>query len=160
MPRSRTLDRALTSQGRMSMIITVVILLLGLVVLLWVFSPGERQRRELLDRIEFGDPADRVAALLGPATECPAGSLEHLRGAFPEGWPPPAVEAALERMAAETAARWVYPLDEREPGRCGGGDGQTEIGLDDERRVLWYVAITGKTGLRLPGEYLPGTGGP
>lgn len=159
MPRSRTMDRALSTQSRISLIVTVVILLLGAVVLIWVVSPGERQRRGVMERIDFGDEATRVSALLGEPTECPTGTLEHLRGTFPEGWPPAAVEGALGRMSTETTARWVYPLDEDDPGQCDGADGQTEIGLDAERQVLWYVAITGKTGLRLPGEYTPGPAG-
>lgn len=160
MPRSHTIDRALPAQSRLSRIITVAILVLGAVVLIWVFSPGERERREVMERIDFGDEADRVSALLGEPTDCPVGSLDHLRPSFPEGWPQPAVEGALERMTAETTARWVYPLDDRDAGRCGGEDGQTEVGLDAERQVLWYIAITGKTGLRLPGEYTPGTAQP
>jgi hypothetical protein len=159
MPRSQIINRALPKQSRLSLIITIAILVLGAVVLIWVISPGERRRRELMERLDFGDPGTRVSALLGEPTECPIGTLDHLRGSFPEGWPPPAAEAALERLTAETTARWVYSLDAGDAGECGGADGQTEIGLDADSQVLWYVAITGKTGLRLPGEYTPGTDG-
>lgn len=144
----------------MSRIVSVAILLIGAVALVWVFSPGERQRKAALGRIEFGFPADSITALLGPPTDCPVDSLEHLRGSFPEGWAPRTADAALQRMESETASRWVYPVDRRETGRCGGADGQTEIGFDASRQVLWYVAITGKTALRLPEGWEAEAGGP
>lgn len=160
MPRASTIDRALPSKSRLSWIITIAILLLGLVVLILIFSPGERQRRGAMDQLDFGDEAQKVTSLLGPPLECRPDSLEHLRGSFREGWSPRAAEAALQRLESETDARWIYPLDTREVGRCDGAERQTEIGLDAEGRVLWYVTITGKTGLRLPAEYAADAGGP
>lgn len=160
MPRSHTIDRALPGTKRVSRIISVAILLIGTLVLVWVFSPGERQRKAALDRLGVGFPADSVTALLGPPTDCPTDSLQHLQGSFPGGWAPRTATAALERMESETASRWVYPVDRRETGRCEGGDGQTEIGFDSSRQVLWYVAITGKTALRLPEGWEAEAGGP
>jgi hypothetical protein len=155
MSRRRALDRTLTPESRIIGIVSVAILVVGAFVLVTVFSPGERERREVMSRIEIGDEGRRVVTLLGEPTECAARSLEHLRPALPAGWPPPAKEAAIAAMTEETAIRWVYPLDDSDPGDCAGEGEQTEIGLDAERRVLWFVSVTGRTTLELPPRYTP-----
>jgi hypothetical protein len=133
----------------------VVVVLLGAVVLLWSISPGERRREQVMERIRVGDEVARVEELLGPAQRCPVNGLAHLRTRFADEWPVAAVDVALQRLSRETAERWVYPVDARRPADCAGGEGNTEIGIGRDGRVLWYVTITGKTGLRLPDDYTP-----
>jgi cbb3-type cytochrome oxidase subunit 3 len=153
MPRNRALDRALGPRSRTSTLSTLAIVLMGAVVVVWVFSPGERERREVVSRIELGDEAQRVESLLGPPARCPIGSLEHLKGAFPGDQPPAAVEAAMAGLSARTAFRWVYPLDRDDQVECAGAPDQTEIGFDAEQRVLWYVPLTGRSTLVMPGGF-------
>lgn len=133
-----------------------MILLLGLVVVAWVLLSPERRRERRVDDLVVGDHAARVQALLGPPpATCPGGTLEHLAARFPTGTPPATVEGALERMQAETAERWVYPLDRGDRVGCVPGEGTTEVGFDRERRVLWYVPVTGRVAIVVPEEYLP-----
>jgi hypothetical protein len=153
MPRNRVLDRALGPRTRTSTLSTLAVLVIGAVLVVWVFSPGERERREVVSRIEIGDDAERVESLLGPAASCPTDSLEHLKGAFPNDQPPASVEAAVAGLSARTASRWVYPLDRDDEVDCAGAPDQTEIGFDAERRVLWYVPVTGRTTLVMPGGF-------
>lgn len=137
-------------------VVSMAILVLGALVVLYVISPGERERRDVLDGIELGDPADSVAALLGEPLECPTASLQRLGPMLPSGWPTAAAGPAMERLTTETSAVWIYPVDESDRGSCAGADDQTEIGFDMDGRVLWYVAVTGKTALVLPPDYEPG----
>jgi hypothetical protein len=98
-----------------------------------------------------------VVAVVGTRpVRCPVGTLEQLRESFPDGWAPAAVDVALERLRSGTRERWIYSLDPDEPSRCEvAEEGRTEIGVGPDGRVLWYVAITGKTFLVLPEEYAP-----
>lgn len=137
-------------------VVSMAILVLGALVVLYVISPGERERRDVLDRIAIGTPADSVQALLGEPHECPVASLQRLGTMLPTGWPTAAVRPAMERLTTETSAIWIYPVDEGDAGNCAGADDQTEIGFDADQRVLWYVAVTGKTALVLPPDYEPG----
>ncbi len=125
-------------------------------MVLWSASPTERRRRGLVERLEVGDSASRVAATLGEApARCAGRELSHLRESFPPGWPSSSVEEALQTLAARTGERWVYPLSLRRPAGCEPRAGQTEIGVSPEGNVLWYVAVTGKTPLRLPEDISP-----
>lgn len=149
MPRSRTVARVLDPQQRGVRILTAVILLAGAGVLFWLFSPGERERRGIMERVELGDRAERLVELIGTPRDCPPTQLDHLRASFPDATPPAQIEESLDRMARETRRRWVYPLDLRKPARCSGAEGQTEVGVDAEERIVWYVAVTGKSTLRI-----------
>ena len=156
MPRNRTLDRALGTSKRSIWIATGAIFVLGALLLIWFFSPSERGRRSDMDDLALGDPMERVASVLGPpAARCPSGSLAHLAGSFPPGWPAPSVETTLQALAEETGDRWVYPLDDNDAAGCTPVDGQTEIGLDTEGRLLWYVTIMGESPLELPERFAP-----
>ncbi|HEX2188649.1 MAG TPA: hypothetical protein VHG51_07100 [Longimicrobiaceae bacterium] len=135
---------------------TGAILLLGIAVLAFVLLSPERRRERRADDLRVGDEAGRVQALLGvPPVTCPAGSLDHLADRFPTGTPPAAVEAALARLQAETAERWVYPLDMEERVGCVPGEGTTEVGFDRGRSVLWYVPVAGRVAIVVPEGYLP-----
>jgi hypothetical protein len=135
-----------------------VVLLAGLVALIWMTSPAERRRRETMERLELGDSASRVVALLGePPARCPGSGLDHLKASFPPGWPEVAAVGALESLGARTAERWVYPLSLRRVAGCEPADGQTEIGIGADGTILWYIALAGKTPLRLPEEIAPAT---
>lgn len=137
-------------------IATAAVLLGGLVVILWVTSPAEGRRREIMDRLELGDSASRVVALLGEApARCPGAELAHLGASFPPGWPGSSSEAALQALGVRTHERWVYPLGPGRPAGCDPREGQTEIGISPDGTILWYVAVTGKTPLRLPAEISP-----
>jgi hypothetical protein len=156
LPRNRRLDQALGTSKRSIWIATGFIVVLGAVLLFWLFSPTEQSRRDRVGRLAPGDSASRVTALLGaPAARCPAGSLGHLRESFPPGWPAASAETTLQELAAETTDRWVYPLDDERPGDCEGEEGQTELGFDGDGRLLWYVAILGETPLELPSRFTP-----
>ena len=159
MARKYRMDRALRTRQRGIWIATAVVLLLGAGVIIWAVVSPERRRTRIVDRLEVGVGASTVAQMLGPApATCAVGSLEHLRRSFPVGWPPAALESTIGKLQAETAQRWVYPLDARDPGgasTCTRRSGATEVGLDRDQRVLWYVAITGRTSLELPPEYIP-----
>ena len=157
--RTRRIDNALQTQKRAMWTATALVLLVGVLVLVWVVSPAERRRRGAMDGLDVGDPASRLVQLLGePAARCPAGDLAQLRGAFPPGWPGASVESALGTLAAATAERWVYPIG-RGSSDCAPLDGRTEVGVDAERRVLWYVTVTGKTPVQLPPEVSPASPG-
>jgi hypothetical protein len=153
MARSRRTERALQHHHRGVGIATAAILLVGLVVLVVVLASPERRRLRRVHQIEIGDTTAHVTELLGPpARVCPIGSLDHLRGRFPTGWPARTVEDALGRMRAETAERWVYPIGDT-PVSCTPRAKMTEIGVDHTGRVRWYVAVAGSTRLRLPPDY-------
>jgi hypothetical protein len=133
-----------------------VILLLGAILLVWLVSPSERSRRSDMASLELGEPMGRVAGVLGPpAARCPGRNLSHLDESFPPGWPAPSIETTLQALGEETGERWIYPLDDDDPADCSPADGQTELGLDAEGRLLWYVAITGESPLELPERFAP-----
>lgn len=153
--RKRRLDHALRTPQRGIWIATMAILLAGAAAIWVATSTGERGRMRVLERVEPGDSAQRVVELLGePARTCPTGSLEHLHPQFPPGWASALRDAAIERLQEETLRRWIYPLDERAPS-CAPAPGTTEVGLDQEQRVLWYVPISGRQPLVLPPHITP-----
>jgi hypothetical protein len=123
---------------------------LGLLVIWMVLFTGDRGRERAVGRIAIGADSAAVASALGPPPgSCGRGSLEHLRDHFPTDLPGATVESTMDRLNRETARRWVYPRRGRDGG-CGAGRGATEIGLDREGRVLWYVPLTGTSPLVLP----------
>lgn len=109
-----------------------------------------------MGKLALRHPSARVVQVLGPpGAVCTAGSLEHLREHLPQGFAPAAQEQTIGRMQRETAERWIYPLRRNERARCTPRQGATEVGLDRNRRILWYVPVTGRTEVVLPDEYLP-----
>ena len=160
MARSLRIERALGHRHRGVGIVTAVIVLAGLAVLAVALLSPDRRRVRRVQQLEVGDTIARVTELLGPpARVCPVGTLEHLRGRFPSGWPPPAVEGALGRMRSETAERWIYPIEDG-PASCAPRERTTEIGVDQTGRVRWYVAVAGSTRLHLPPAYAPAGAAP
>ena len=130
--------------------------LVGLLLLIWVFSPTERKRREVVGRLELGDSTSRVEQLLGHgALRCPVGSLEHLEKSFPPGWPGASTRTALDAIARRTKERWVYPLNTRRRIGCTPTNGVTELGVGADGRLVWFVAITGKSTITLPDDLSP-----
>lgn len=118
--------------------------------MLWFALGGDRERRRALDAIAIGADTTRVRTAFGAAArDCATGSLEHLRRHLPEDTPPALVEGTLEDLRRRTARRWVYPPAGK-PATCTAGSDATEIGLDREGRVLWYVPVTGETPVELP----------
>ena len=133
--------------------VSAAVLLVGLLVVIWAASPGERRRRGVMEDVVPGDTAAVVVGLLGePAARC--SGVAHLRDAFPPGWPTAAVQTALQRLEAETAERWVYPVGRGTPD-CAPADGRTEVGIDGRGRVLWTIPVTGRTPVRLPADMTP-----
>jgi len=125
-------------------------------VLIWVVSPTERRRREVVSRLEVGDSVSRVEELLGHApARCAVGSLQHLQKSFPAGWPGASIQAALSALATRTHERWVYALGNSHRADCTQVEGVTEIGVGVNGRLVWYVAVTGKTTLNLPNDLSP-----
>lgn len=156
MPRNRRLDAALGASRRSIWIATGAILLLGVLLVVWLISPAERERREVMSRLNPGDHMGRVADLLGPpSARCPTSSLAHFARNFPPGWSDSAVGTTLHELERETADRWVYSLDPSEPAGCDPAEGRTEIGLDATGRILWHVAITGESVIVLPERFTP-----
>lgn len=125
--------------------------------MLWFALRGDPDRGAALRAVAVGADSARVHAALGaPARDCPTGSLEHLRRHMPEDTPPALLEGTLEDLRRRTARRWVYPQEGEAPS-CTAGAEATEIGLDREGRVLWYVPVTGKTPVELPVVEAAGT---
>ena len=154
MSRNRAVERALQN-NRGPLIATVVIVALGLIVLAWVVSPTERKRRSLMGRVEVGDDTAQVVQLLGDPVRCGAPSAELVRGGLPRDWPPPAVGSTIDRLEQETTQRWVYPINPRRRIPCETDEEHTEVGIDRDGRVLWFIAVTGRTGIALPESYSP-----
>lgn len=112
-----------------------------------------------MERLNPGDPLERVTELLGePGARCSAGDLSHLAESFPPGWPAASVETTLQTLGTETRERWIYPLDPDDEAPCAPTNEQTELGIAADGRLLWYVAITGESPLRLPGRFTPAAG--
>jgi len=106
---------------------------------------------EGMDRLRWGMPADSVVAALGePNRICASGAVDHVPLSGPDTL---AVRRALREHTAE---RWVYtrrgarrpvPRD-TDPG-CRAPSIATELGIDAERRLRWYVREMDQTDLRL-----------
>jgi hypothetical protein len=143
--------------------VTALILLAGLGILVWGLSTPERRRARTMGKVQLGQEAEQVIRHLGkPGAVCPVGSLAHLQERFPTGTPPATAEQALARMQQETAERWIYPLKTKTGAKvgCTPRRGDTEIGLGRNRRVLWYVPVTGRRPVVAPDRILPaGTSG-
>ncbi|HET6228705.1 MAG TPA: hypothetical protein VFE05_01425 [Longimicrobiaceae bacterium] len=111
---------------------------------------GDRRRERQVSHVALGADTSAVAAALGrPGRACPTGSLDDLAEQFPGGTPPAQAESTLDRLRPQTARRWVYA-----PGSgaasCAPQKGATQFGLDPQGRVVWYVAVTGRTPVVFP----------
>lgn len=156
MPRRHNLERALGTSRRSIWIATGLILLIGVALLLWLFSPAEQSRREQVERLQVGDHMGRVAGVLGPpGARCPVGDMTRYADSFPPGWTAAAIETTLQALEEETDERWVYGLGEDEPVTCDPAPGRTEIGLDRGGRVLWYVSISGESPIEVGPRFTP-----
>lgn len=149
------MDRALQTRRRGIWAVTIAILVVGLIVLVWSFSPTERHRRDVMGRLEIGDDSARVAQLVGSPLRCPGSAMDALRRSLPTDWPPAAAEQALRRLEADTGERWLYPIHLRQRIGCTSQSPHTEVGIDRRGRVLWYVPVTGKSTIVLPDQYSP-----
>lgn len=153
--RAVAVDRALDTHGRGPWIATGVIIALGLLLLVWLISPTERKRRSVVEDLAIGTDSAVVLRELGEPVRCAAGDMRHFRSAFPADWPRPVTELAAADLGARTAERWVYAINPRTRIPCDSDEEHTEIGIDSEGRVLWHVALTGKTAVVLPEAYTP-----
>jgi len=142
-------DNALRKHKRQSRIVSAVIVGLGLlVVAAGLLLNGGRKRESAAGRVMVGDDTTEVTALLGPPPHrCDPSSLAHLATRFDAGTPRPTIDETIADLRQATASRWVYP---RGAG-CVTGDGDTEIGLDRNGRVLWIVPVTNKRPLLYQG---------
>jgi hypothetical protein len=133
-----------------------LILVIGGVLVFTAIGRAGRERVEMLAGLRLGQPAARATELVGiQPTVCPPGSLEHLRASFPEGWPAGSIDVALEQLSAGTTERWVYPVGRAAVAPCVGDEARTEIGVTPDGRVLWSVAVIGRTPLQMPAELAP-----
>jgi hypothetical protein len=147
-------ERAIQTPGRGPLIATAVVLVLGALVLVWAISPTERGRRAAMERIAMGADSAQVRELLGEPVRCLA-ETERIRGFLPVDWPPRAADGVAERLGHDTAQRWVYAINPRSRIPCASNERRSEVGIDSHGRVLWYVAVTGRTTIRVPDEYTP-----
>jgi hypothetical protein len=128
----------------------------GAAILIMSVGGADRERRRAMARVQVGDPVQRAVEVTGvEALRCPADSLGHLRASFPDGWPPAAVDVAIETLQAGTAERWLFPLEAREAGSCAAEEGRTEVGVDSLGAVVWFVPLLGSSPLALPPGMAP-----
>jgi hypothetical protein len=154
--RSRRLDRALPNRTPGLWIVTILILVLGALLVLASAGQAARDRQDLMDRVRIGDDAENALAALGiEPRRCPGGDLGHLRASFPEGFSDAAIDVSLERLGEVTAERWVFELDGSAPEFCAPSPRRTELGVDAEGRVVWVVAVLGRSAVRLPESHAP-----
>lgn len=155
------MDRAFGVGPKGTRRVTAVILLAGLAVMVWALASPDRRRERAVGKLALSaDTAQVIAAMGRPGATCPTGSLDHLRERFPTGTPPATVDQAMARMQKETAERWIYPLKTKAGQKvgCTPGTGATEVGLDRNRRVLWYVPNLGRRPVVAPDRILPAGG--
>ena len=155
MARSRTVDRALDTHGRGTWVATGVIVVLGLALVAWLVSPTERKRRSVVDGLEIGSDSSEVLRALGAPVRCGPAPLERFREGFPSDWPRPVTELAAADLSARTAQRWIYAVNPRDRIACDSRDAHTEVGIGADGRVLWHIAITGRTPIETPAAYTP-----
>lgn len=158
MARNRAVERALQTHGRGPLLATAVIVVLGLILVAWLISPTERKRRALLDDLAVGSDTALVIRALGEPVRCAAGGLERFREGFPTDWPRPVTELAVADIGARTTQRWIYAINPRTRLPCDSEQEHTEIGIGADGRVLWHIAVTGKTPIELPEAYTPSGG--
>jgi hypothetical protein len=152
------LDRTIREPQWTIRIITILILLAGAAVVLYMFTRADSQRERALRGLMVGDTVTRVVERLGdPPYVCPTGSLAHLQGRFPPGWPAAAQANAIERLEEHTSERWIYPVTEEHVNPCPAPQRATEIGIGHDGRVLWLIPLAGRQPLQIPDTLAPGT---
>ena len=136
-------------------LITVAILLIGAFLFFSLGRP-DRERREAIDGVPLGSPAESVTAAIGsqPAV-CPGSPLGHLAVSFPDGWAQAAIDVALESLEANTAERWVYSMDPDVTPTCADTGERTEIGVTADGTILWSVSVFGSSPVELPPTLTP-----
>lgn len=113
---------------------------------------------EGLASLEWGMPSDSVVAVLGePNRICASGAVDHV--------PLSARDSANVRRALResTAERWLYTRREArrpvprdaDPG-CRAPSIASELGLDAEGRLRWYVREMDQTALEIDPRALAG----
>ena len=143
------MDDALRVNKKQSRMVSAGIIILGLLVLgAALLFNGSRKREGAASDVLVGDDSTEVVRLLGqPPHRCEASSLAHLVDRFAAGTPRPTIDETIASLRPLTAARWVYPKG----AGCVTDDGDTEIGLDRQGRVLWIVPVTDKQPLQYEG---------
>ncbi len=156
--RRRDIDDAMRVSKKQIRMVSAAVLGVGLLVVAWAFfASGDRAQRTELRGVQPGDPAQVVADRLDATpARCPVGTLEHLRTQFPGDFAPAAVDEALDRMRDATAQRWVYASGGNQA-RCTARNGDAEIGVGQDGRVLWLVRSTGRTAVEVVDAFNPVT---
>ena len=154
--RDRNIEAALQMTPGRIRLATAAVIVLGLVALLVAFfNSDDRARARQVRGLRPGtDTALVVRSLAAQPARCAVGNLEHLRTRFPDDFAPAALDATLDRMREETAQRWVYASGDRDA-RCVPRDGDTELGVGRDGRVLWLVPVVGRNTVQLPTSYTP-----
>ncbi len=136
------IDQALRTHKRKSRMVSLAIIGIGLLIVAAALLFGGSRRQEgRATKVAVGDDSVSVARLLGePPHRCEASNLAHLQEQFESGTPRPTIDEELNRLRRGTVARWVYPKGQG----CVPDDGATEIGLDQQGRVLWVVPTRDK----------------
>jgi len=108
-----------------------------------------------LASLEWGMPADSVVAVLGePNRICASGAVDHV--------PLSAADSAevREALRRSTAERWIYtrrggsrPVPRDSSPGCRAPSIATELGLDADGHLRWYVREMDQTALEID----PGT---
>ena len=143
--------------------VTIFILIMGFLLLYRAVGESDRDRERRMESVVYGSSAERIETILGVVpTSCPADDLSHLEASFPEGWPAASVSVALERLAAETAERWIFPLDADDEAEvlCSAVEPRTEVGIGPEGTVIWSIVVLGSTPIDLPPWAEPGADDP
>jgi hypothetical protein len=150
-PRRHRVDRALRLENPWMWIATFAVLILGIGLILLAVVPGDRGRQQEMDRVQFGDPAERATEVIGfEPRRCPGDDLVHLRNSFAEGWPQAAVDVALEELERVTTERWVYAESAQAAATCEARPNQSEVGIGEDGTVVWTLPIFGRSALRTP----------
>ena len=143
------MDRALQTHRGRSRAVSAAIIAVGLlaVLLIVLFRDGGRERSARSIRV--GDDSTSVAQRMGKEyTRCAGNELGHLANTFPANTPRPTVEEMLAPLYGRTVTRWVYSGGGRD-NPCRPGRGDTEVGFNNEGRVLWAVPVHGTTPIEM-----------
>ena len=121
--------------------VSLAIIAIGLLIVAGALLFGGSRREGRAAQLAVGDDSASIVRLLGaPPHRCQASNLAHLQEQFESGTPRPTIDEELNRLRRGTVGRWVYPRGEG----CVPDDGATEIGLDQQGRVLWVVPTRDK----------------
>ena len=144
-PYDRRVDRALHTHRGRSRLVSAAIIGAGVLVILLIYLFRDQGRERSAQSIRVGDDSTSVAQRLGAGQQrCRGDDLAHLANTFPANTPRPTVEEALGSLNGRTTMRWVYGSEGR-PNPCRPRRGDTEVGFNNEGRVLWAVPVHGTT---------------